>query len=99
MKLCFDDFSDYSWTNRPARMIHPSRQAYGSDPSYRHACRNCGKRYKLYDSMLRHRKKCEGVYKFQCNLCGRMYYRCDHYREHMQSKHGVMDADSVQKQS
>lgn len=54
-------------------------------------CRNCGKRYKMDKTMIRHRKKCEGVFHYNCSVCGKQYYRRDLYREHLYSRHRMVE--------
>ena len=42
-------------------------------------------------TMIRHRKKCEGVFNYKCSICGKQYYRRDLYREHLYSKHRMVE--------
>ena len=41
--------------------------------------------------MIRHRKKCEGVFHYNCSVCGKQYYRRDLYREHLYSRHRMVE--------
>lgn len=56
-----------------------------------HHCRNCGKGFAYGHSMVRHRRKCEGMFSYTCNLCGKQFYRRDLYVEHMSTQHHVTE--------
>ena len=46
--------------------------------------------------MIRHRKKCEGVYNLECPGCGKRFYRRDNYRDHMQRIHHIFEKPAQQ---
>ena len=49
-------------------------------------CRNCGKMFAYADNMVRHRRKCEGVFHLQCPVCGKGFNRRDYFNLHV-AKH------------
>ncbi|KAK7481198.1 hypothetical protein BaRGS_00027458 [Batillaria attramentaria] len=50
-------------------------------------CRNCGKTFSYAYNMVRHRRKCEGVFHLQCPHCGRGFHRRDKLTMHIARYH------------
>ncbi|XP_076460740.1 uncharacterized protein LOC143293577 isoform X32 [Babylonia areolata] len=67
--------TSWSWQRGPKEMSGGSLQ-----------CRNCGKTFTYAYNMVRHRRKCEGVFHLRCPVCGEGFNRKDKYNLHL-AKH------------
>ncbi|KAK7481288.1 hypothetical protein BaRGS_00027548 [Batillaria attramentaria] len=54
-------------------------------------CAKCGAGYLHFQSLWRHRRKCEGTYRVSCALCEKQYHRKDHCLIHLRRVHHITD--------
>ena len=68
---------------------HHIYSQHKSSSSKQYGCDVCSRRFMLYQSMLRHRKSHDGIYRYQCKQCQKGFQNKSDYMGHMSKHTGI----------
>lgn len=91
-KSSFDQTSEDDFDNAEVEDINttPTNIAPLTNPELPFVCSNCGRGYRVAQSLQRHRWMCDRSRPMPCSHCQAVFYRADRLKRHLEKSHGTL---------